>query len=157
MSHNNPTPWGRFLDGEGTHHIPNFRRIDGNKALLLDDYRFERASGVIWTARKGLIYDGGSIPKLLWGLSTNPWADDIIGPATIHDYYCKLGRERASPYSSSDVHYCFYDGLRVINVSASRARTRWLSVKTFGPKFRKQVDVEPDALAAYMLLDLKDI
>ena len=137
------TKWGRFVGEGDDYFIPFFRRIAKNKALLLEDFSFEQVDGVIWTARKGLVFDGASIPKLLWGFSTNPWADDVIGPATIHDFYCKLGREGISPYSSSDVHYTFHQSMRSIGVSAWRARARWSGVKTFGPHFSAHLDKEP--------------
>lgn len=117
--------------------IPDFHRIEGNRAVLDTDYKFIEPNGTEHVAKAGLIYDGASIPKLLWGLSTNPWADDVIGPATIHDYYCKLGRLGESPLDSDDVHYLFYLGLKAINVSEWRARARWLAVKLKGPKFKK--------------------
>ena len=111
--------FGYFLDGR----IPKFDRIEGNLCELRTDYRYAHPDGNILVAKAGLIYDGASIPRLLWGLSTNPWADDVIGPATIHDWFCKLGREGVSPLSSEDVHYNFYRGLRAIRVSEWRARS----------------------------------
>lgn len=127
------TDFGSFLDGS----IPLFQRIAGNKAVLLEDFRYRLAnSAEIVVAKKGFIYDGGSIPRLLWGLSTNPWADDVIGPATIHDWLCQLGRLGESPFDSERVHYIFFEALRAIGVTSWRARLRWLSVKTAGPRFK---------------------
>jgi hypothetical protein len=123
--------YGFFLDGK----IPKMDRLPGNVAVLEKDFRFLGRDGYLHVAKEGLIYDGASIPRLLWGLSTNPWADDVIGPATIHDWYCKLGRECRSPFDSQTVHYNFYLGLKAIRVPEWRARVRWLAVHHWGPKF----------------------
>src|SRR5688500_10816986 len=130
--------FGFFPDGR----IPDFARIEGNKAELKSDYRFFTNDGGVLVARAGLIYDGASIPRVLWGLSTNPWADDVIGPATIHDWYCKLGREGRSPLGSQQVHYNFYLGLKAIRVPEWRARARWLAVHHRGPKFSAATDLK---------------
>jgi hypothetical protein len=136
--------FGRFLDGR----IPEFRRIAGNQAMLLADFRYEDPEGLIHVAQKGMTYDGGSIPRLFWGLSTHPWADDVIGPATIHDWYCQLGRDKfCCPYDSERVHYLFYLGLRCIGVPDWRARSRWLAVRTRGPKFPAVIVPDADGAA----------
>jgi hypothetical protein len=135
---------GYFPDGR----IPRFQRIEGNRGELLKDYRYIAPNGDVLVAKAGLLFDGASIPRLFWGLSTNPWADDVIGPATIHDAYCQLGREGVSPIDSDAVHYNFHQGLRAIGVSAFRARARWLAVKTAGPKFKAVVvSIEPPKAA----------
>ena len=134
--------FGYFTSGR----IPNFRRIEGNRGELLSDYSYLTPKGERLTAKAGLLYDGASIPKLLWGFSTNPWADDVIGPATIHDAYCSLGRKGLSPLDSDAVHWNFYLGLRAVGVSAFRARARWLAVRTAGPRF-KAVEQQQDEAA----------
>lgn len=128
--------WGQFLTGA----IPQIHRIPGNRAILLADYAYQDPDGALHVARAGMVYDGGSIPRPLWGLSTNPWADDVLGPATIHDWYCQLGRDHgASPIPSDRAHYLFYLSLRSIDVAEWRARARWMSVRTLGPRFKGQV------------------
>lgn len=122
---------GYFPDGR----IPLFQRIEGNRGELLKDYRYISPDNQVLVARAGLLFDGASIPRIFWGLSTNPWADDVIGPATIHDQYCQLGRAGLSPLSSDAVHWNFHQGLRAIGVSAWRARARWMAVRFGGPGF----------------------
>lgn len=130
--------YGYFPDGR----IPDFARIEGNRAVLKTDYRYFSVGGEVLVAKAGLVYDGASIPRVLWGLSTNPWADDVIGPATIHDQYCQLGREGRSPLTSQQVHYNFYLGLRAIGVPEWRARSRWLAVHHRGPRFDAAADID---------------
>ena len=136
--------YGYFLDGR----IPNFRRIEGNRGELLSPYRFAAPDGRVHIAQPGLIYDGASIPKALWGFSTNPWADDVLAPATIHDWYCSLGRAGKSPLPSPDAHHLFYLGLKAIGVPEWRARARWLAVRTAGPHFKGMAEEPPSDKAA---------
>lgn len=129
---NTTRKWGYFPDGE----FPLFRRIKGNLAELLEDFVYIDKNNVEHKAQKGLIYDGGSTPKPTRGITAGPWDDDMIGPATIHDWYCKLGREGVSPYPSSHVHRLFYEMLKCLNVHEIRARARYLVVYNFGPRFK---------------------
>ena len=135
--------WGSFPNGR----IPDFRHIEGNRAHLLTDFRYIDPDGKEHVAKAGLEYDGASIPKVFWSVSTDPWSNDVIGPATIHDEYCKEGREGNCKLDSDRVHDLFYLMLRCSGVSYLRARARWFAVKHFGPKFKacpdKQLELIP--------------
>ena len=124
--------WGEFPTGA----IPDFSRIKGNKGRLNTNYTFVDKNGKAHTAFAGMIYDGGSVPKALWGISTNPWADDIVGPATIHDKYCQEGRAGVSELDSGQVHRLFYEMERCIGVPEWRARPRYIGVYLRGPRFK---------------------
>lgn len=117
--------WGSFPNGS----IPVIRRIPGNKAELLADFVYIDKDDNRHMARKGMIYDGASRPLL------DPWHDDIIGPATIHDQYCQDGKIGQSPYPSTHVHRLFYEANKCNGVSEWRARIRYLAVYNLGPKF----------------------
>lgn len=124
--------WGEFPDGI----IPDFSRILGNKAILNKSFVFVDKSGRRHEARKYMIYDGGSTPRLTRSVSSGPWDDDIIGSATIHDQYCQDGRAGLSPLKSSDVHRLFYECLKCAGVPEWRARSRYIAVYVAGPRFK---------------------
>jgi len=56
-------------------------------AVLLADVAYRTAAGELLLARKGLVFDGGSKPKLTWPLFGNPWGD-YLAAYTIHDAEC---------------------------------------------------------------------
>lgn len=128
--------WGIFPEVE-----PTIRQIwDSDKkdrVRLEEDFIFVRSDGMVLTARAGLIFDGASIPRLFWGVSTNPFAQDVLPAAIIHDEYCAQGRMGTSPLHSNEVHQVFYESLRCIGVSWWRARARWAAVRYFGPHFSR--------------------
>lgn len=134
-----PIPqWGHFIT-----HDPLIKKLinhpDGDRAELMEDFSYQRHNGQVWVAKKGLVFDGASIPRPLWVFSTNPWASDVLPAAIIHDQYCSLGRIGESMYDSGEVHRCFYEMLRCIGVSAARAEARWFAVRKFGPRFKAKI------------------
>jgi Protein of unknown function (DUF1353) len=61
----------------------------GERLELLENYSFIDKSYKMWTARKGLITDGASIPRWAWTSIGAPY----VNAAVIHDQYCDLRTE----------------------------------------------------------------
>lgn len=124
------TRWGFFPD------LPQAEFLaDGKLIKLLADFVYVRPDGAKMTAPAGFRSDGASIPKLAWPVADSPFTGKNLFPALIHDYYCGLGKLGLSPWSSSDVHYMFHQGLRARGERAWLARIKWAVVRTVGPRF----------------------
>ena len=62
--------------------------FDGGHCLLKEDLHFVDKNGQIHTARKGMLSDGGSVPKRYWRRVTSPYR--LLLPAyLIHDQKCQ--------------------------------------------------------------------
>lgn len=124
--------WGYFPD------LPDLRfHANGRQAELLRDFEYVRPDGILMVAKAGFVSDGASIPKIVWPIADSPFTGKNLFPALIHDYYCFLGINGWSPWSSKDVHYMFHQGLRTRGESAWKARPKWSAVNLFGPSFEK--------------------
>lgn len=122
--------WGHFPG------LPQAEFLDNGKQIrLLAPFEYVRPDGRIMTAQAGFVSDGASIPKIVWPVADSPFTGRNLFPALIHDYYCMLGRQGLSPWSSKDVHYMFHQGLRARGENAWLARPKWFAVNSFGPRF----------------------
>jgi len=64
------------------------RRFAASKyALLLSSVAYRTAAGDLLLARKGLIFDGGSKPRVTWPIFGHPWGA-YLAAYTIHDAEC---------------------------------------------------------------------
>lgn len=93
--------------------------------------------GHVWTARPPLCTDGASIPGFAQRVFGEPFAEDVIGPAVIHDWYVRHGDR-----GYADTHWVFYDALRSAGVPRRRALPMYLAVLVAGP-FVTPVKVQP--------------
>ena len=94
---------------------------------LLNDYSFVDSRGQRWTAPRGTVVNGASIPKAAWSIMGGPWSGRHRNAAVIHDYHC------AELISNSEtVHRLFYDGLRANGVSKSKAKVMYYAVLVGG-------------------------
>jgi hypothetical protein len=73
--------WERSAD------VPVRHFATSRYAVLLADLAYRTAAGELLLARKGLIFDGGSKPKLTWPLFGHPWGA-FLAAYTIHDAEC---------------------------------------------------------------------
>ena len=72
-------------------HLPE-SVFTGGHSILLSDYVYIDKRGRIHTAKKGLITDGGSVPKAFWRRVSSPYR--LLLPAyLIHDQYCQAARD----------------------------------------------------------------
>ncbi|MEM4720693.1 MAG: DUF1353 domain-containing protein [Candidatus Methanomethylicaceae archaeon] len=61
---------------------------DSRHMCLVEDFSYISASGKIYTARKGLRSDGGSIPPIFWPVIGSPWTGKRRRAYIIHDQLC---------------------------------------------------------------------
>ena len=109
---------------------------DGRSARLLDDFSYVDSSGKWWTARKGLVSDGASIPRravkwLSLGIIRAPWTGKHRLAALPHDQACI---DRTDTWQ--EVHRMYWNAL----VESGEPRmVVWImgwSVWLFGPRWK---------------------
>lgn len=71
---------------------------DGRNCRLNKDFRYVSATLTIYTALRGLVSDGGSIPRFAWRAVGSPWTGKRRYAYVIHDALCaeyrKLPRDQ---------------------------------------------------------------
>lgn len=144
--------------------VTKWLRHDGDDRLmqLRESFTFVDSRGHTWTAPKGFIFDGTTIPRALWTVFGDPFIGDYRRAAVIHDMHCTphcphcgmlavdRGRNATPRYvcarhpnvvrlvysvSSDEAAAVFYEAMQADGVSALRARTISRAVARFGPQF----------------------
>lgn len=100
----------------------------GERLELLENYYFIDASYKMWTARKGLVTDGASIPRWAWTSIGSPLGAPYVNAAVIHDQYCVLRTE-----TPEHVHIMFYEAMIVAGVGKLKAKLMYAAVYYAGP------------------------
>ena len=71
----------------------------GRKAKLQEALTYTDADGMHHTAPKGLIFDGGSIPRFFWQPIGSPYTGRARMAYPIHDFECAVAR---TAYTASE-------------------------------------------------------
>lgn len=116
---------GRFVGSVKTEWIEADRRM-----RLLEDFAYIDSKGVTWTAPKGSIVDGASIPRPLWTVVGSPFTGEYRNASVVHDTACDT---RARPWK--DVHRMFYEASRSGGVGEEKAKVLYAAVYHFGPRW----------------------
>lgn len=119
------TRYGYFEDVVRTKWL-----LDGRKMVLLDDVVFHDSADVVWTAPKGAVIDGSSIPKILWSVFTGPYEGRHRDASVTHDYECCV---QDRPWRA--VHRMFFDAMMARDENPVRAKTMYFAVHHFGPRW----------------------
>lgn len=108
---------------------------DGRRVRVCDAFAYTRASGGRVTVPAGFECDGASIPRVLWPLSGGPFEGRHRSAALIHDYLYACGRDGKPECSRKEADQTFYEAQRACGCSAVSARTKYLAVRAFGPRW----------------------
>jgi len=117
--------YGKFSD-----HPLTRLTADGERMILMEDFVYTDRSFNTWTATKGSILDGSSIPRAFWTLVGSPYRGKYRYASIVHDYYC-VTRER----KWRDVHRMFYEACLCSGCSEVHAKTLFYVVFHFGPRW----------------------
>jgi hypothetical protein len=105
------------------------KKLHNQCYLLESPYFFENQENK-YTIPSGFIYDGASIPRLLWTpLGVTP--DGIHRAATlIHDYL--YVNKMVFNYSRKEVDEIFYNHLLILGMNKRKAKVLYFGVRIFG-------------------------
>jgi len=103
---------------------------DGRNMRLLQDFVYTDASGKQWSAPKGSVVDGASIPKVLWSFVGGPFEGIYRDASVVHDVACD---KQTAPWG--DVHVMFYWACRCGGVDELLAKILFSAVWHFGPRW----------------------
>jgi len=93
----------------------------------------------LWTVPAGAVFNGASIPQILWSIMGSPFVGKYRRAAVFHDYYCTI---KNRPYK--DVHKMFYEAMLCDEVNAGKALAMYYGVLEFGPKWGKELEENND-------------
>jgi len=83
-----------------------------------------------WTAPKGSVIDGASVPRVMWNIFGSPFIGKYRRASVMHDVYCKT-RE----HSSEETHQMFYEAMLCDKVPRIKAWAWAKAVKRWGPQW----------------------
>ncbi len=93
-------------------------------------FGFVDGAGLAWTAKKGTVINGASIPKVFWTSFGSPFIGDYRRASVVHDYFCDVKTR-----SSEATHRMFQEACVAGGVGVAKAKTMYLMVATFGPSW----------------------
>lgn len=117
--------FGKFIGAVATRWLDDGRRME-----LLADFQFVDRSNVAWTAPRGWIIDGASIPQIAWSIAGGPFEGPYRDASVIHDVACD---QKARTWEA--VHLAFHDAMRARGVGPIRAKLMYAAVYAFGPRW----------------------
>lgn len=99
---------------------------------LLEDFAFKDQSSKHWTARKGAVINGASIPQWIWSLAGSPYTGRYRRASVIHDYYCDV---KSEPWEN--VHKMFYYATLADGATKVQAKVFYTAVYMAGPRWKE--------------------
>lgn len=123
--------WGRFPTS------PKVELLDNGRELrLLDDFAYIDPRGKTWSAPKGIVVNGATIPPEFWSIIGGPLEGEYRNASIVHDQACMRMDE---PWE--DVHLMFYQACRCGGLSEYKAKLMYAAVYQFGPRWEIQPNV----------------
>ncbi|MBR9893417.1 DUF1353 domain-containing protein [bacterium] len=98
-----------------------------------------------WTAPRGILTDGASIPPLFVSIVGQPTAPEYINAGALHDAYCGVGNEGTANFHNGrwqDVHRMFFDALVAAGTPEQRAKVLFAAVWLGGPRWDYHVSLQ---------------
>lgn len=111
---------------EDSVHVPD-------QKMLLSVFGYRDSDGKYWRVPAGYVTDGASIPDWLQPIVGDPFDEDHLGAAIVHDYFCDVRRR-----TWRETHEVFYEALRSNNVSVVKSNAMYFAVERFGPRWVEQ-------------------
>lgn len=117
--------WGRFIGEVKVIWLEN-----GNQMQLTENFQYIAPDNTIWTAPKGLVVDGATIPRVAWSIIGAPFNGIYRNASVIHDAACVA---RKSSWQST--HKAFYTAMLASGVDPTKAKMMYAAVYHFGPRW----------------------
>jgi hypothetical protein len=107
--------------------------------ILKSEFLFTEQAGREWKARKGLHWDGASIPRVLWSLVGSPKTGCYRWASIVHDeVYRNRGEYVGRGVSRKDADEMFYKACRAKGVGRAKAATMYYALRWFGDRWDTQ-------------------
>jgi len=100
------------------------------KMYLLNTTTFTDACGLVWTASKGRVVIGASIPRFLWTAIGSPYVGSYRRAAVFHDVYCTT-----QEHSTKETNVMFMEAMLTDGVPRFQAWMFYRAVCSMGPKW----------------------
>jgi hypothetical protein len=121
---------------------PRNATIEGPDAAnmfeLKKAFTFVDARGKRWTAPRGTLTDGASIPQIFLSIIGSPMHASVFNAAVVHDAYCGVGNAQRRPYQTErwrDVHRMFYEACLTSGCPPAKAKLIYVAVYFGGPRW----------------------
>lgn len=138
MTHYPTSPLIRFLG-------------DGERAVLEEDYYFVCSVGkknYQCIIKKGLIFDGASIPRFCWRIIGHPWMMPMLACALPHDILYA-----SEAFKQSDCDWIFICLQQYVGINWFKRNIVWSAVRSFGwLVWRKHTKKSIDDAKSYLLI-----
>ena len=128
--------------------------LKGRLMVLTEEFSFTEAStGRVWTAPKGLVVDGASIPRALWTMIGSPFTGNYRRASVVHDKACLDFPTDGPERKAADA--MFYAACRAGGCGRWQAKVLYLGVR-IGSTWAKAALVEDDDDAIWLELSAED-
>lgn len=124
-----------------THPWPVTTYNDSGRRTLVEDFEIEvpKLKLVARVPKDFCLFDGASVPRVLWTAMGHPFTKAWERAALVHDYLYKTPSARGqAPFSEQstreDIDALFLEMLLQDSVARSRAKTMWRNVRRWGDK-----------------------
>lgn len=121
--------FGSYEGTVKTEWLPN------GQMRLLENFVYTDPDGNRWSAPKGAMVNGASIPPTFWSILGSPYTGKYRAASVIHDVACI---EKKQP--SDKVHLAFYYAMRASGVPDVQAKIMYAAVYNFGPRWQMPHD-----------------
>jgi len=105
------------------------------RVRLLEELVFIDRHGKKWTAPKGYVVDGATIPKFFQGFIGTPYGGQYVLASVIHDVAYDQKK-----VSWQEVHQVFYDAMLASGVEARKASIMYMAVYEGAPRWGKDTN-----------------
>jgi hypothetical protein len=102
------------------------------RVKLLEDLVFIDSKGKKWTAPKGHLVDGATIPEFFQSFIGTPYGGAYVLASVIHDVAID---EKKEPWQ--EVHRVFYDAMLASGVEPQKASLMYMAVYEVAPRWGK--------------------
>lgn len=130
------TDWGHF---RGQLRL---ELVGGRDARLSAPFSYVDPRGTEWSAPRGSIVNGASIPQAFWSFIGGPWDGAYRQASVVHDVACE-----SMHTSWQDTHRMFYEACRCGGVDERTAKMMYWAVYHFGPRWASRTVATSDATA----------
>ena len=97
---------------------------------LLENFSFIDSDGKMWTAPKGEIVDGSSIPRWAWSIIGSPFVGEHRNASVIHDVFCRFRIE-----TDNATHEMYIEAIKVSGVGKFKSKLMKTALKIGAPKW----------------------